>query len=96
METLNNIDFSISRCEIGNIMEEVQRFLMHITLVHIFSHIVDGKENLFGRDMVKTLIVTAIAILAYHIFFKKLIQPKLKKIKSVCDKGNKTRIIEAI
>jgi len=96
METINNLNFSISQCEIGNIMEEIQRFLFHITLVHIFSNVVDGKENLFGRDIFKTLIVTSIAILAYHILFKKIAQPKLKKVKLACEKGSNLRQIEAI
>ena len=84
MNIINNLDFSISNCDVSDIITETNRFLFHITLVHIITHIVDGNDDLFGPQIFKTLLVTAIAIITYHILFKKLVDAKLKKIQSVC------------
>jgi dolichol kinase len=85
MDIINNIDFSITHCDISEIMSEANRFLFHIMLVHIIAHIIDGKDVLFGEQIFKTLLITVIAILTYHILFKKLVEPKLKKIHNVCN-----------
>lgn len=85
MDLINNIDFSITNCDVSEIMSETNRFLFHIMLVHIIAHIIDGKDTLFGEQIFKTLLITSIAILAYHILFKKLVEPKLKKIHNVCN-----------
>jgi hypothetical protein len=95
MDILNNIDFSITNCDISDIISESNRFLFHILLVHIITHIIDGKDELFGSQTIKTLFVTAIAILTYHVLFKKLVEPKLKKIKSVCKPSKKNKYVEA-
>lgn len=80
----NNIDFSVTNCDISEIIFEQNRFLFHIALVHIITHVIDGKDELFSMQTIKTLFITAIAILTYHIIFKKIVSPKLKKIKSIC------------
>lgn len=67
-----------------DILEEAHRFVLHITLVHIFNYVVDGKDELFGRDLFRMLVVTVIAVISYNVFFKKIITPKLKKAKSAC------------
>jgi hypothetical protein len=84
METIRNIDFSITKCDISEMISESNRFLFHIILIHIITHIIDGKDELFGPTLVKTLYITTIAIVSYHILFKKMVEPKLKKIKSIC------------
>lgn len=84
MDIINKLDFSITNCDVSDIITETNRFLFHITLVHIMTHIVDGNDDLFGPQIFKTLLVTAIAIITYHILFKKLVDSKLKKIQSVC------------
>ena len=84
MDIINKLDFSISNCDVSDIITETNRFLFHITLIHIITHIVDGNDDLFGPQLFKTLLVTAIAIITYHILFKKLVDAKLKKIQSVC------------
>jgi hypothetical protein len=89
MDIINNIDFSITKCDISEMISETNRFLFHILLIHIITHIIDGKDELFGEPLVKTLYITAIAIMSYHILFKKLIEPKLKKIRSICMNSNK-------
>lgn len=77
--------FTITPCDIAEIIGETNRFLFHISLVHIVSCIIDGNEELFGANVIKTLFVTAIAIILYHILCKKIVEPKLKKIRSVCE-----------
>ncbi len=89
MDVINNIDFSITNCDVSEIMSETNRFLFHILLVHIITHIIDGKDELFGQQILKTLLITAIAIITYHILFKKLVEPKLKKIHNVCNKSRR-------
>jgi len=84
MDTINKLDFSITNCDVSDIITETNRFLFHIMLVHIITHIVDGNDDLFGPQIFKTLLVTAISIITYHILFKKLVDAKLKKIQSVC------------
>lgn len=73
----------------ADIIDETHRFLLHITLVHIFTHIIDGKDELFGRDLFRTLVVTALAIISYHVLFKKIVTPKLKKLKIACKSHKK-------
>lgn len=88
----DKIDFSITNCDISEIMSETNRFLFHIMLIHVISHIIDRKDVLFGEQIFKTLMITTIAILAYHILFKKLVEPKLKKIQNVCSATINTSI----
>ena len=78
------IDFSVSNCDMSEIISESNRFLFHILLVHVITHLIDGEDELFGMKTIKTLFITAVAIMSYHIFFKKMTEPKLKKIKSIC------------
>lgn len=89
MECFNNIDFSITNCDVSDIISEGNRFMFHVALVHIVTHVIDGKDELFGHQTIKTLFITAIAILSYHILFKKLVDPKLKKIQYICKNPKK-------
>lgn len=77
--------FSITPCDIADIVSETNRFLFHITLVHVVSCIIDPKEEFLGSQVIKTLFITALAIILYHILCKKIVEPKLKSIRSVCE-----------
>lgn len=77
--------FEISQCNIAQIIGEASRFMFHVTLVHISSCIIDGKDTLFGEQLFKTLMITFMAIVLYHIFFRKIIEPPIKKMKTICD-----------
>lgn len=79
------LNFQITPCDIAEIITETNRFLFHIALVHITSCIIDGNEEFFGAQVIKTLFITAVAIILYHIICKKIVEPKLKKIKTVCE-----------
>jgi hypothetical protein len=84
MNSIKNLDFSVTKCDVSEMISEINRFLFHIVLIHIITHIIDGKDELFGLPLVKTLYVTTIAIIVYHILFKKMVEPKLKKIRAIC------------
>lgn len=81
---LEDFDLSITQCEMSDIIEESHRFLLHISLVHVLTYIIDGKQELFNSEIIKTLVVTAIAIIIYNVVFRKIIKSKLKKVKSAC------------
>src|SRR5271154_2552847 len=78
---------NISTCNVSQTLGESSRFLFHVFLVHICTCVVEGKKEIFGEDVFRALIVTAMAILIYHVFFRKIIEPKIEKMKLVCYKG---------
>jgi dolichol kinase len=90
MDYLKQIKFNITKCDLSDIVNESSRFIFHITLVHIITYIIDGKEELMGLQLMKTLVVTAIAITLYHIILKKIAEPKLRKIRYKCKIYNET------
>lgn len=79
---LTNLDFSISKSEMTDIITDGSRFMFHILLVHLVTHILDGEDELFGTKTLKSLFVTAMAILIYYVLFKKIVDAKLNNIKS--------------
>ncbi len=85
MNILESLNFSISQCDMADIIDESHRFLLHITLVHIIGNIIGNKHDLFDMDFFKLLAITALAVFAYHIFFKGLFWTKLKKVKKACE-----------
>ena len=82
---IENLDLSITECDIAEMMPEINRFLLHIFIVHIVTYIIDGKE-IFTLSIFKTLFITAVAIIIYHIVLKKSLNRKLKNIKHICNK----------
>jgi len=84
--------FDISQCNISQIVGESTRFLFHVFLVHVSTCIIDKKDELFSRALFKTLTITIMAIVMYHIFFRKIIEPKIEKMKLVCIDPDKRKI----
>ncbi len=84
--------FYISQCNISQTIGEANRFMFHIFLVHICTAIVDGKAELFGEELFKTLIITMIAIILYHLFFRKIVEPLVEKMKLICYDKNKIKM----
>lgn len=82
MSTYTNLDFSISKYEMINIITDGSRFMFHILLVHVVTHIIDGEDDLFGQKTLKSMFVTAMAILIYYVLFKKLVDVKLNSLQS--------------
>lgn len=83
------MDFTITKCDLVEIIFEIVRFLSHITLLHILNYLIDAKEELFDINYLKMMLFTAIAITMYHITIKKMLNPKNKKLKIVCDGRDK-------
>jgi len=76
--------FDFTDCDISLMYGECSRFLFHISLIHILTCIVDKKEVVFGMDLFKTLTIATLSILSYHLFFRKLVEPKVEKMKTLC------------
>lgn len=79
--------FSISKCDILDIIQESHRFVFHIFTVHLLMLLIDNKLNeLFDQKILKTLIATIFAVIIYNLSIKKLIQTKLNNLKKDCEK----------
>lgn len=74
----------ISKCNIAQTIGETNRFIFHVLLVHISTCVIDGKSEIFTNELYKTLLITALAIIMYNLFFRKIIEPKIEKMKLIC------------
>lgn len=79
---------NIRTCNISQALGESSRFLFHVFLVHVCTCIVEGKRDFFSEDVFRALVIAALAILMYHVFFRKIIEPKIEKMKLICYKGH--------
>jgi hypothetical protein len=90
----------ISWCNIAQIIGETNRFLFHVMLVHIVTCVIEGKKAIMSEEFFRTLIITAVAITMYHIFFRKIVEPKIEKMKLICytgkDRDDKKKEIEKL
>ena len=87
--------FNITPCNIAQLIAESNRFLFQVLLVHVTTSIIEGKDEIFGESLFKALLITAMAILMYHIFFRKLVEPKLEKMKMICN-GDSAKRLERV
>jgi hypothetical protein len=77
--------FSITNCDLSDMITETSRFLYHITLMHVITTcIIDKTTDLFGSQFIKTLFVTAMSVMAYHIIFKKTMNLQLENMQKYC------------
>jgi hypothetical protein len=83
--------FNITQCNIAQLIAEASRFLFHVMLVHITTSIIENKTDIFNETLFKTLLITAMAITLYHIFIRKIVEPKLEKMKTICIRNDDTR-----
>lgn len=90
---ITDLDFSLSKRDIIDIITDGSRFMFHILLVHFVTHILDGEDELFGKKTLKSLFVTAMALLMYYVLFKKMVDTKLNNIKSKYDASKDNDII---
>ena len=79
---------AITDCEIVEGIKESKRLLFQILLVHIILCIVNGNYNFFSKELFKSLIITAAAIMFYHLFLRKIIDPKINYMMKVCDNNH--------
>ena len=76
--------FNITSCNIAQGLGESSRFMFHVFLVHISTCIIEGKSDFFSDELFRSLIITAMAIALYHVFFRKIMDPKIEKMKLIC------------
>lgn len=67
--------------DLSDIFIESVRFSSHIFFLHLLSFIINEEEELFGMKLLKTLILTTLAIILYNITVKKIIYTDKKKEK---------------
>ena len=79
------VDFTVTRCDLVEIIFEIVRFLSHITILHVLNCLIDKKDELFDVNYLKVMLFTALAIVIYHITIKKLFQDKSKKLEPLCN-----------
>jgi len=84
MDVINNINFALGQCDIVDMIDETQRFLIHMTIVHVLGFLVDGKAISFNREFAKSFFITAISIMLYYVLFKKMILSQLDKKSHKC------------
>ena len=83
--------FNISECNIAQMIGETSRFLFHVFLIHIATCIIERRtKDLLSETLFKTLIITALAIIFYHLFIRKIIEPQIEKMKIICIKNKPT------
>lgn len=77
---------NVTKCDIIEIISEGHRYLIHIILVAFVTNLINGTtENMFNTTLLKTLLATALSIIIYHVILKRVIEPKLKKLKKICE-----------
>lgn len=89
--------FDITQCNLAQLIAESNRFLFQVFLIHISTCIIEGRHDIFSDTLFKTLLITAMAIVMYHIFFRKIVEPKLEKMKTICSRDlgeRREKIIE--
>ncbi len=82
------MDFTITKCDLVDIISEIIRYLSHITLLHVLNCFIDSKDELFDINYLKIMLFTTIAIVMYHIIINKLLSSRRKKMKNICDEQN--------
>ena len=82
------MDFTITKCDLVDIISEIIRYLSHITLLHVLNCLIDSKDELFDINYLKIMLFTTIAIITYHIIINKLLSSRRKKMKNICDDQN--------
>jgi hypothetical protein len=83
MDTIYDIT-DLKLCDIAQIIGESNRFLFHVMLVHTVTVLIEQKKAFFSEEFFRTLVITSTAIVLYHLFFRKIIEPKIEKMKLIC------------
>jgi hypothetical protein len=80
------ISFSVSTCDISEIVLEIIRYLSHIILLHTINFAVnnDVEGGFLNISFLKTLLYTCIAVLIYHVVIKKIFSNSIARMKKIC------------
>jgi len=92
MNYVNEIDFTIKQCDITEAIMESNRFIFHIALVYIITKLIERDNNIFTDELLKTLLITLLAIIIYNIVFKKLVKPILNTQQNKCRSSLSPRV----
>ena len=76
--------FNVTQCNVAQMIGEANRFVFHTILISISTSIVNGESISFDDKLFKTIVITAVAVICYHLFIRKLVEPPLKKMKIIC------------
>ena len=79
MDSLN-----ISKCTLVDIVSEGHRFIIHIIIVSFITSYLEGKDTL-DSQLLRTILATAMSVIIYNVLIKRFVDPKLKKLKKMCD-----------
>lgn len=83
--------FNMTQCNISQAVGDSNRFFFHVLLVHISTCILEKDTQIFTEKLIRSLLVTGMAIILYHVFVRKLIEPKIEKMKLICINGAEKR-----
>ena len=83
--------FAVSDCNIAQTIGEISRFVFHIVLLHFCTAMIDDNEHFFNKKIYSSIFITAMAVMCYHLFVRKLVEPHLEKMKYICNKSVKHR-----
>jgi hypothetical protein len=76
--------FGVSNCSISQAIAESNRLLFQILLVHITTCLINGSYNFFSEELFRSLLITAISIILYHLFIRKITEPYIEISKLSC------------
>ncbi len=79
-----SVDWTLTKCELVDMIFEQIRFLSHITLLHILNCTLNNTEEFMSITFIKTLLITSLAIIIYNVFLKKLFIKSTKKMSLIC------------
>ena len=82
----------ISSCDLNAMIYESVRFMFQIILVHVISHSIDGVDSLINKKIIIILFSTVLAVIIYHLLFKKIVDYHIKNEYDSCNNRPKQPI----
>ena len=76
--------FNVTQCNIAQMIGEANRFVFHTILISISTAIVNGESISIDEKFFKVIVITAMAVVCYHLFIRKIVEPPIKKMKIIC------------
>lgn len=86
--------FHMSRCNIAQTIAETSRFVFHALLIQLCTFIIDRDTDILNKRVFKVMLVTAMAVICYNLFLRKIVEPPLKKMKIICKKDRSKKEYE--
>lgn len=87
----NSIKYAISKCDMRDMISETIRFMSHLMILHLLNYSITPDVELFGIDILKTMLFTVLAIVIYNISIKKIWAPNLEKMNKICENTQKPK-----